>query len=76
MDFDRRLATKPSKSALKMFSVISKAAHCIAMNNIEGPEDFVSVVGTVSATSDGGFWYETLLYVLHPEWNTAIIRHE
>lgn len=59
---------------LKTF--IFKAAHCIAMNNINSPNDFVNVVGTVSATSDDGYWYETLRYILHPDWSSAIIRHE
>lgn len=55
---------------------ILTAAHCIAFNDIQGPEDFLNVVGTVSATSDEGSWYETSKYVLHPEWNPALVRHE
>lgn len=61
-------------SSLRFYA--SKAAHCIAANVISGPADLVNVVGTVSATSDEGAWYETLLYVLHPEWNSAVVRHE
>lgn len=55
---------------------ILTAAHCISANGITKPEDFVNVVGTISATSSDGDWYETLQYVLHPEWNPVIIRHE
>lgn len=55
---------------------ILTAAHCITENRINRPEDFVNVVGTVSATSDDGDWYETLDYVFHPDFNRAIFRHE
>jgi secreted trypsin-like serine protease len=55
---------------------ILTAGHCITANNINGPEDFVNVVGTTSATSDAGDWYETLRFVLHPEYNTALIKNE
>lgn len=55
---------------------ILTAAHCITENRVDRPEDFVNVVGTNSATSDDGDWYETLRYVLHPEYNRPLLRNE
>lgn len=55
---------------------ILTAVHCITANRIFGPEDFVNVVGTVSATSDEGDWYETLQYIFHPKWSAELIRYE
>lgn len=55
---------------------ILTAGHCITANNINQPSDFVNVVGTVSATSDEGDWYETLQYIFHPKWTEIIIRYE
>lgn len=55
---------------------ILTAAHCITANNVNRPSDFVNVVGTISATSDDGDWYETSQYILHPKWSELIIRYE
>jgi secreted trypsin-like serine protease len=54
---------------------ILTAAHCITANLITAPDQFVNVVGTVSATSDEGDWYETLRYVIHPDFS-PIFRNE
>lgn len=55
---------------------IVTAAHCITANQINSPKDFVNVVGTISATSDDGDWYETFQFILHPQWSSIIIRFE
>lgn len=55
---------------------ILTAAHCITANRITAPDQFMNVVGTINATSDDGDWYETLQYVLHPNWNSATVQHE
>jgi secreted trypsin-like serine protease len=55
---------------------ILTAAHCMWANRIERPSDFVNVVGTISATSDDGDWYETEKYVFYPEMNQLTVRHE
>lgn len=54
---------------------ILTAAHCIT-GNINFAYELVNVVGTISATSEEGHWYDTELYVLHPEWNPNVFRHE
>lgn len=56
---------------------ILSAAHCIAGSNINRPDEFVNVVGTISLTStEQGDWYETKQFIFHPEWKEVLNRHE